>query len=138
MMVDNVLNLYEWLQTQSVDAGWTVIVAGENDNTDRILVLMDEGGPVPPPPATEGIGQGAVSSPTIQVRGRGEPWKRTDLMQVMLDVFNILHGTVDVDMNGTRYIGVLAQTAAPIFLGYDDKHRPEMTMTFEMKVQTGG
>lgn len=137
-----VADVQDYLAAQSIvdgATGWPSARRRMHDGDgDKLVVITEDGGPEPEMAATVGIGSAAWRDPAVQVRVRGEPWKGDAAFAIAEAVFTALNGLIDETINSTRYMRVVAQTSGPVFLGYDKKNRPDFTISFRMKIQTGG
>lgn len=127
------------VQTRLEDQGliggstdWASFRRRLSDDSDRQVVITEDGGPSPEFPAASGLGSSAVADPGVQVLVRGLPWD-SDASQAKAEAIRAdLHGLVDITINGTRYIRIRALTPEPIFVGFDDNGRPQHTIAFRL------
>ena len=129
-------DLYEYLVGEGVAAGstgWTILRRRIMDAPagDQLIVLTEDGGALPAIPAEEGIGASAESDPAVQVRVRAKAWDGDASAAKAGEIFTLLHGKRNLIMNGNLYLRVRAQTAQPVFMGFDSKSRPEHTISFQ-------
>ncbi|HDS00518.1 MAG TPA: hypothetical protein ENO22_05660 [candidate division Zixibacteria bacterium] len=91
---------------------------------DECVAIYDTGGSDP----EENF---VYKRPTIQVRIRGAKGKYRDAYALAKDIQDSLHVVANYTINSTRYIAIWAQGDI-LFLGYDDNHRPLLTVNFRM------
>ena len=113
--------------------GWPSVLRRVHDETAKLVIITEDGGPVPQIPRAQGIGDVAMGEPGVQIMVRGEPWKSQDTMDQGQAILDLLHGLAGETIGSTDYIGVYSQTPEPIFLGFDEKHRPRCTVNVRMK-----
>lgn len=73
--------------------------------------------------------------PRIQIRFRGPRGDYRTMYSLALDVQNTLDGKSNVEINGSRYIGIWLITGFQ-FLSYDSLRRPLATMNFRIQRTT--
>jgi hypothetical protein len=95
----------------------------------RLVIITEDGGFEPETPSPDGIGDSALMEPAVQVRVRGTPWDTDAVEEKAAEIFDVLHGLLRTTMGYTYYERVKAQTT-PIFIGFDDKGRPEITTSY--------
>jgi len=91
---------------------------------DLCVCVYDTGGE-PPNPDYD------YMKPTIQVRIRGDKGEYRAAYDLALSIQNFLNGMHNEEVNGTRYIGIWAEGDV-FFIGYDENHRPELTVNFRL------
>jgi hypothetical protein len=96
----------------------------------QLVVITEDGGLEPETPAATGLGDSALAEPAVQVRVRGEPWDGDGALAKAQEIYDALHGLLGATMGSTHYMRVKAQTPEPVFIGYDEKGRPEFTVSF--------
>lgn len=69
--------------------------------------------------------------PTVQVRVRGNRGDYLGTHTLAQAIRNLLSGTANVIVNGARYIGIWDMSDI-LFLGYDDRHRPLVTLNLRL------
>jgi len=78
----------------------------------------------------EGISD--IDYPSVQITILGEPFKYTETYALADTVKNLLHQQGGQTINGTWYLGIWADND-PIFLGLDEKNRPEFSINFRIQ-----
>lgn len=111
---------------------WPSVRRRVHDGSDQLVVLTEDGGPPPEIPAATGIGSAALASPGVQVRVRGKPWDGDSAKAKAEEVIREMHGRQSAWIGGTLYRSIRSQTFEPVFMGYDDKGRPEFTVSLLM------
>jgi len=124
-----------YLQSQDVIDGsteWPSVRRNMSDNLpDQLVVFAEDGGFEPETPAPQGsMGDAALAEPAVQVRVRGEPWDGDSAEAKAAEIYDALHGLLRTDMGSQHYLRVKAQTSSPVFIGYDERGRPEFTQSF--------
>lgn len=98
---------------------------------NRQVVLTEDGGVIPESPSPAGsMGDSARGEAGIQIRVRGEPWDGDGAAAKIEAIYRHLHGLQRVTLGANYYIRVYALTSGAIFLGFDDRSRPEFTWSF--------
>lgn len=124
-----------WLVAQGLvegSTGWTCTRRRVHDGSDRLVVLTDDGGSPPTGvTSTSGLGEAVLLDEGVQVRVRAEEWDADAAQTKAAAIFADLNGASGT-LGDTTYMRVVAQTSQPIFIGYDDRGRPEFTVTFSM------
>lgn len=110
--------------------GWASLRRRVLDDVDKIVVFTEDGGSEPEQPAAEGMGDNATVDPSVQVYVRGGPWDGDSGVAKAAAIFDALHGQRDATIGSSKYIRVQARTSEPIFLGFDERGRPELTISF--------
>ncbi len=111
---------------------WPSVRRRVHDGSDQLVVLTEDGGALPEIPATTGIGSAALGTPAVQVRVRGKPWDGDSARAKAEEVILHLHGRQSAWIGETLYRSIQAQTLEPVFMGFDDKGRPEFTVSLLM------
>jgi hypothetical protein len=96
----------------------------------QLVVITEDGGAEPETPSASGIGDSALAEPAVQIRVRGEPWDGDGALAKAQEIYDALNGLLGVTMGSTIYMRVKAQTAEPVFIGFDTRGRPEFTVSF--------
>ena len=113
--------------------GWLSTRRRVHDQQHQIVVITEDGGLEPETPAPDGsLGDSALKEPAVQVRVRGEPWDGDGAEEKAQEIFAALHGLLRTDVGETYCLRVKAQTSQPVFIGYDERNRPEFTISFRM------
>jgi hypothetical protein len=111
--------------------GWPSVRRRVNDQMgDALVVITEDGGLEPETPSETGIGSATFREPAVQVRVRAGAWDGDAAYAQSQAIFDVLHGARNVTMGSTFYHRVKAQTASPVFIGYDEQGRPEFTTSF--------
>lgn len=92
------------------------------DQPDACTCIYDTGGPPAEPHIT-------YERPTFQIRVRGARGKYQDAYSLAQAIKIELNGLNDETISTSRYIGVWLVSDI-IFVGYDDKHRPLLSINF--------
>lgn len=117
---------------------WPSVRRRVHDGSDRLVIITEDGGFEPETPAPEGsLGDSALKEPAVQVRVRAEKWNGDAAFAKAQEIFDALHGLLRVELNGTYYMRIKAQTPQPLFIGYDDSGRPEFTISFRAVTPVG-
>ena len=96
------------------------------EEVDVVIGILDGPGASP-----EGISD--ISYPSVQVSVRGEPYGYSAAYDLADSIKTILHAYEGgVTKNGSWYIGIWADSD-PIFLGLDEKNRPEFVINFRIQ-----
>lgn len=141
-----VADVFEFLEDSGVtggSTGWTLLRRRMNDAVgDQVIVLTEDGGMAPEIGRSSGIGDSAMRDLGVQIMVRAGPWDGDASQEMAEDIFGLLHGLTCVEMGSTEYVRVAAQTAGPIFAGFDEKGRPLHTIAFRCMTRafapTGG
>ena len=111
--------------------GWPSVRRRVHDGSDQQVVITEDGGLPPMVPAATGMGDGALKIPAVHFSVRGEEWDGDASAAKAQEIMDALIGA-DGTIGSTHYLVVSAQTASPIFIGFDDKGRPRHTIAFKM------
>lgn len=129
-----VTDVQDFLENESLIGGGTGWVSVQrllhDDEGDRIVVISEDGGPLPEVPSAGGVGEAALADVGVHFMVRAGPEDSEasfDMAQAILDA---LHGTIHATLNGQEYIRGRALTGEPIFAGFDDRRRPTHTIAF--------
>ena len=128
-----VSDVQTYLEAEGVvggSSGWTSLRRRILDDVDKIVVFSEDGGLEPEQPAAEGIGDNATTDPAVLVYVRGGPWDGDSASTKALAIFDALHGQRNAAIGASTYIRVQARTSEPVFLGFDERGRPELTISF--------
>jgi hypothetical protein len=137
--VSAVADLQTYLDDQGIIDGstdWPSVRRRLHDGTvaepvNQLVVLTEDGGPQPETPADEGMGDCAWRFPTVQVRVRGDRLDSDAAEAKAQEIYDALHGQLGVTMGEVEYAGVHA-LSEPLFIGFDEKGRPEFTFSVQM------
>lgn len=91
---------------------------------DDCVCIYDTGGD---PPKTDYT----YEKPTIQVRIRGARGSYRDAHNLAQSIRDTLNGEHNYTINETRYLAIWA-IGDILFVGYDDNHRPLLTINFRL------
>lgn len=130
-------DVYTFLEAQALAGGatgWTLTLRRVLDDpaTDKQVVVTEDGGPTPETKRSSGIGDSALADGAVQVRVRAEAWDGDTAMAKAKAIFDALHGQHRITVGATQYHRVRAMTPEPVFIGFDDKGRPSVTISFMM------
>lgn len=128
-------DVFAFLETQGIAGGsteWTLLRRREMDApaNDRLVIVSDDGGPLPEIAEASGIGDSALRDVAVQVRVRARAWDGDGSAGKAAEIFDALHGMRNIELGSAPYLRVRAQTAEPLFLGFDETGRPQHSMTF--------
>lgn len=112
--------------------GWPSSRRMVHDETDKLVVITEDGGPPPEIAAGTGIGDSARGDVGVHVLVRGEPGDGDASAAKAQAILDDLHSVRDTTIGATSYGRVRALTPEPVFAGYDEKHRPQHTVAFRM------
>lgn len=130
-----VSDVQAYLQAQGLVDGatdWPSVRRRVHDQSNRLVVLTEDGGPEPEIPRAEGLGSGAMKVPGVQVLVRGDPWDGDAALAKARAIHDALHGLAGVTMGEATYSGVRAMTPEPVFLGFEENGRPQFTVAFRL------
>lgn len=133
-------DVYTYLEAQSITGGATGYQAVRRrviDPPDKIVVLTEDGGQAPEIGTDEGIGDAAYRDAGVQVRVRADAWNGDASQAKAQEVYDALHGLLGATVGATTYQRIAAMTPEPVFIGFDDKGRPEHTIAFRMATPQG-
>jgi len=102
--------------------GTDLFVSEMPETPDACVCVYDTGGFPPDPNHT-------YDHPSVQVRVRGAKGKYRDAYVRANDIKKLLHQTTNETADGSRYLGIFAGSDV-LFVGYDDNHRPLLTVNF--------
>jgi hypothetical protein len=111
---------------------WPSVRRRVHDNSDRLVILTEDGGTPPPLYATQGLGESSSATVGVQVRVRGAPWLSDEALALGRAITAALHSLAGIAIGSQTYEVVTALTADPVFIGFDEKGRPEFTMSFRL------
>lgn len=125
-------DMQTYLAAQSIidDGTWASVRHMRHNDQDRIVVFTADGGGAPEIGTSTGLGSEAFKDPAVQVYVRGRPNRGDDSEDKAQAIYDELHGQRGLTMNGTRYDRIQAQTSGPIQVGFDEKNRPQHTISF--------
>lgn len=118
-------DLYTILSDDGVPGNWTMVIANERPDPDRMITLYDTGGAGEPDP------KWLLEQPTVQVRVRGTPGDYLDTYNKCQQIRDALLGRSNVVVSGTKYVGFYAQSDI-IRLPYDNNNRPIVVINLRM------
>jgi hypothetical protein len=131
-----VSDVFAFLEAEGLAGGstaWTLLRRRVMDSPaeNQLVVVTEDGGPRPEIPALDGsMGDSAFKDSGVQVRVRGEPWDGDSCATKAQEIFDALHGKRNIVVGSTEYLRVRAQTAEPLFIGFDEQGRAQHTMSF--------
>lgn len=113
-------------------SGWSIHIStmpDESEVPDTAIGLFDYGGAGPD------MADFVWEYPRLQVRIRGTAGGYLAAYAKAEEIKNALHGVTNTTINGTRYISMKA-TSDIGFLGYDERNRPLLSISFVMERTT--
>lgn len=108
-------------------SGWSIHISRQPDGPDQALTIYD----------TSGNGSNPrylLDFPGIQVRVRGAQQGSVAAREKCTDVLNALLGLPSQTIAGDLWVAIW-QSGGIIFLGYDDKDRPQYTLNFLLAIE---
>lgn len=105
-------------------------VSDHDTESAQLVVVTEDGGPVPTHDAASGLGSAATRVPGVQVFVRGEPFEGDEAFAKAQAIYDALHSLKGTAVGASTYVAVQARTPEPVFIGYDDKQRPQFTISF--------
>lgn len=114
--------------------GWDLIrrKMGDDPIKDQVVVVAEDGGPLPEIHAVSGIGDAAVKDLGVLITVRAVQWDGDASKAKAAAVLAALHGQRNVTLGSTVYYRVRAMTPEPVFAGFDDTGRPRHTVAFRL------
>lgn len=100
--------------------------------TDQLVVVSEDGGPLPEIKEDVGIGDSALADAGVFVRVRGAAWDGDASLAKAQAVLDALHGLRSTEVGSKQYLRVRALTPEPVFAGFDDDGRPHHTVALRM------
>lgn len=132
-------DMFEYIKTLGLTGGvtgWLLQRRRLSDTGgDQVVVVSEDGGVGPEIPVSAGIGDSALEDPAVMVTVRAKAWDGPASAEKANAVLAALHGLRGVQLfppTGDTYLGIRAQTPAPIFAGFDGQGRPLHTISFRM------
>lgn len=130
-----VSDMSTYLEAQGLaggSTGWDLIRRRVMDEPEdnQLVVLTEDGGAAPEISEAFGIGDSALKDPGVQVLVRGNPWDGDSSLAKAVEILDALHGLRDTLIGATTYLRVRSQTAEPVFVGFDERSRPQHTLSF--------
>ena len=121
------VDLLEWLDTSALFTDAVDLFVGEMpDDPDECVCLYDYGGASPHPDPNM-----VDRNPRVNIRIRGDIGDYPGSYSNALSIISTLHGKHNEIKNSTRYISIFA-TSEPLWLGYDEKQRPQWSINFKI------
>jgi hypothetical protein len=99
---------------------------------DQLVVVSEDGGPLPEIKEAQGIGDAALEDLGVMVRVRAKAWEGDESLLKAQEVLDALHGLRAAMVGSREYLRVRALTPEAIFAGFDDDGRPHHTVAFRM------
>ncbi len=99
---------------------------------DQLVVLTEDGGASPEIAESAGIGDSALMDPQVLVTVRAGAWDGDASFDQAQAIHDALHGQRNITVGSKTYLRVRALTPEPVFSGFDDKGRPEHTISFAL------
>jgi len=140
-MADAVTDVQTFLQGQGLVDGstdWPSIRRKMHDESDRLVMIAEDGGPRPEMPASSGVGSAAVYMLGVLVTVRGLPDESDPAADQAEQIRRALHGERDVVIGSRTYIGAWAMTPHPVFAGWDENNRAIFTVAFRLEINETG
>lgn len=133
-------DVFAFLANQNIAGGatgWSLLRRKIMDGTgvnDQLVVVSEDGGSTPEIHAASGMGDSALADPGVIVTVRAKKDESDASLTKANEVLAALHGRLSQTLvsSGTVYFRVRAQTAEPVFAGYDDQGRPMHTIAFRL------
>lgn len=127
-------DVYDWLGAEGlVGSDYVAVKRNVTDDVpNKAVFVIEDGGPDAEVGSEEGSGDTAMAFPGVLLRFRGEPGKAVDVQGKAQEVKDRLHGLYGVDLGATHYLQVLTLGSEPLFIGYDDRKRPEFTVAIRL------
>lgn len=108
--------------------GTDLFVSEMPHSPDRCVCVYDTGG-------FEPEANFVYERPTVQVRVRGAKGQYVSAHSLAQAVRDTLHGLANYTTNGARYVGIWCESDI-LSLGYDDNHRPLLSINFRLHRST--
>ena len=128
------MDLSAYLVAQTLaggSTGWNLVrrrIVDEPD-ADQLIVLNEDGGSTEVP-AVRGVGDAAMHDIGVQCLVRG-PVGDSDASLTRAELLREhFHGKLNLTMNGHVYLRAMARTPEPLFIGFDERSRPQHTISF--------
>lgn len=130
----------DWLVAQGLAGGstaWDLVrrrISDDDPMRDAVVVVGEDGGPAPEMASATGIGDSAQADIGIHMTVRAGPWDGDASAAKAQEIISALHGLTAAQLvsGGKTYLRIAAQTAEPIFVGFDGKNRPLHTVAFRL------
>lgn len=105
-----------------------------HDNTDKLVVISEDGGDPPDMPATAGLGSAPFAFAGVLVTVRAVAAASNESYSKADEILRALHGLRAVQLvgGGVLYYGIRAMTPEPVFAGFDERGRPLHTVAFRL------
>ena len=116
-----------WMQEVGLVDGstdWPSVERLLHDESERLVVLTDDGGREPELPAAAGLGSAAIGDAGVEIIVRGEAEGPEETQEKAQEILDALHGQFNVGMGYGSYLRVKSLTSQPAFIGYDERRRP--------------
>lgn len=126
------MDVYTHIASQNLAGGatgWGLSRRNVIPEPHALVVVSEDGGLPAEVHQDEGVGDAAQMSPVVQIRTRGEPQRSDAPADKALAIRDELVGARRM-FNGTPYMRVTALTPEPVYIGLDEKARPEFTISF--------
>jgi len=134
-LLDLVSDVYNYLNASGLvggSTGWALIRRKVSDapTPDQCVIISEDGGPPSEQWAAEGIGDSAMRDPAVHIMVRGKPWDGDASGYKALEIYNLMHSKRGITMGSHYYFRIQSRTASPLFLGFDERGRPQHTLSF--------
>jgi len=111
------------------ETGWAIRISRQKDKPDSLVTIYDTAGLVPEP----GLD---INRPGIQLLVRGDQNGYKATYAKCEEIRDLLLGLPSQTINGDLWASVV-MTSDIIFLGYDEKDRPEFSLNFQLIIHQG-
>ncbi len=131
-------DVYDFLEAEELAGdgckGWSLLRRKVMDAPakDQLVVVAEDGGTPPEIAETAGIGDSALGDASVLITIRGNAWDSDATDAKATAILNALHGLRNTTIGSTLYVRVASMTTEPIFLGFDERGRPQHTVAFRM------
>lgn len=111
---------------------WPSVLRMMHDESDRLVVITEDGGPAPELPAAAGVGDSALADVGVRIVTRGSIDEIEEAQAKAQEIFDALHGQLNTTLGYTPYLRVRAFNAHPYFVQWDDRRRPVFSSAFRL------
>jgi hypothetical protein len=118
------------------DTVWPSVRRNLHDDSQRLVVITEDGGPAPQIARDEGLGDAAVKDSGAHILVRAERQNGDAAYAKAREIMDALHGLAGEVLGSTEYIRVVALTSEPVFL-QDETERPLFTIAFRLMAPVG-
>lgn len=121
---EDIMGILDGDSTLGLEIGTDLFVSEMPGTPDACVAVFDTGGYDPEANYT-------YWRPTISVRVRGAKGGYVVAHNLAQQIAGAIHGLANYGVGSTRYVGIW-QEGDIMFLGYDDNHRPLLSMNFRL------